>query len=285
MPVARVVPVADPAGARIGRAAVLGRPIAHSLSPVLHRAAYAALGLDWRYEAIDCGVAELPQLLADRADWAGFSCTMPLKRALLDVAARVSERAAAIGSANTLLPGAGGWTAENTDAPGLLTAVRETGARPTSATLLGAGGTAQAALAVLRPLGVDSCAVLVREVGRAGELRSAAERLGVRVDVRTFADADPAWDADLLVSTLPAGAADPFAIRSWRPAQLVVDVVYDPWPTRLAAAAGQRGATVVGGAAMLLHQAALQVELMTGLPAPVSAMRAALDAVLARRPI
>jgi shikimate dehydrogenase len=280
----RVVPVADPAGARIGRAAVLGRPIAHSLSPVLHRAAYAALGLDWRYEAIECGVADLPAVLARRADWAGFSCTMPLKRALLDVAAHVSERAAAIGSANTLLPGPDGWTADNTDAPGLLAALREAGVRPASATLLGAGGTAQAALAALRPLGVDSCAVLVRDIGRTGELQSAAERLGVRVDVRALTDGDPAWDVDLLVSTLPAGAADPFAARPWRPAQVVVDVGYAPWPTRLAAAAGERGATVVGGAAMLLHQAALQVELMTGVPAPLPAMRAALDASRAPRP-
>lgn len=284
MQVARVVPVADPAGARVGRAAVLGRPITHSLSPVLHRAAYAALGLDWSYEAIDCGVAELPQVLAERADWAGFSCTMPLKRALLDVAAHVSERAAAIGSANTLLPGADGWTVDNTDAPGLLAALRETGVRAASATLLGAGGTAQAALAVLRPLGLDTCAVRVRDVARADELRAAAERLDVRVDVRALAEGDAAWDADILVSTLPAGAADPFAARVGRPDQVVVDVVYAPWPTQLAAAARHRGATVVGGAAMLLHQAALQVELMTGRPAPLPAMRAALETALAARP-
>ena len=108
----------------IRRAAVLGRPIEHSLSPVLHRAAYAALGLDWAYEAIDCGVAELATVLADRADWAGFSCTMPLKRAALDLADEVRPLAALVGAANTLLPGAGGgWVADNTDVAGIVAAL------------------------------------------------------------------------------------------------------------------------------------------------------------------
>ncbi|MDT4916857.1 MAG: shikimate dehydrogenase, partial [Pseudonocardiales bacterium] len=101
-----------------GRAGVLGRPVAHSLSPVLHRAAYAALGLAWTYDAIDCGVDDLREVLAERAGWAGFSATMPLKNALLDVAAEVQPRAAAIGAANTLLPGPHGWIADNTDATG-----------------------------------------------------------------------------------------------------------------------------------------------------------------------
>ena len=99
---------------RSSRAAVLGRPIAHSLSPVLHRAAYAELGLDWTYTAIDCGVDELPGVLAERADWAGFSCTMPLKRALLTIADEIRPVARAVRAANTLLPRPdGGWIADD----------------------------------------------------------------------------------------------------------------------------------------------------------------------------
>jgi shikimate dehydrogenase len=112
------------------RCAVLGSPIAHSLSPALHRAAYAELGLDWSYEAIDCGVAELATVLAARRDWAGFSATMPLKHALLSVAAEIRDRAVAIGAANTLLPGARGWIADNTDAAGIGAALAEHDVRP-----------------------------------------------------------------------------------------------------------------------------------------------------------
>src|SRR4051794_29059156 len=144
-------------------AGVLGRPIAHSLSPVLHRAAYAALDLAWTYEAIDCGVAELPAVLAERADWAGFSATMPLKHALLDVAAQVRPAAVAVGAANTLLPGPDGWIADNTDVHGIVAALTEQGVRPSSVCVLGAGGTAQAAVVALNEAGVARCGLLVRD--------------------------------------------------------------------------------------------------------------------------
>src|SRR5262249_35065438 len=131
--------VADPAR----RAAVLGRPIAHSLSPALHTAAYTALGLTWSYEAIECGTEELAGVRAARAGWAGFSCTMPLKRAALEIADEVRPLAAAVGAANTLLPRAGGgWIADNTDVAGIVATVRGAGRLPQSATVLGAGGTA-----------------------------------------------------------------------------------------------------------------------------------------------
>jgi shikimate dehydrogenase len=260
------------------RAGVLGRPVAHSLSPVLHRAAYAQLGLDWTYEAIECGVSELPAVLAERADWAGFSCTMPLKHAILDLATTASPRAEQVGSANTLLPSPDGWTADNTDVDGVLGALAEHDVRPARVTLLGAGGTAQAVLAALTELGPGACTVLVRDRSRAAALLASAERLGLTVSLGDLAADAPALDADLVVSTLPAGVADPLARRAWRPQQTVLDVVYAGWPTGLAYAAASGGATVVSGAAMLLHQAARQVELMTGRPAPVAAMRTALRA-------
>jgi shikimate dehydrogenase len=261
------------------RAGVLGRPITHSLSPVLHRAAYAELGLDWTYEAIDCGVDGLPAVLADRADWAGFSATMPLKHALLDVAAEVRPIAAAIGAANTLLPGSGGWIADNTDVAGIVAALAEHAVAPRSVTILGAGGTAQAMLGALLALGVDECTVLVRDRSRAAALLATADRLGITV---TLADLDVGAEslaAGLVVSTLPPGAADPFADRPWSAStQAVLDVVYVPWPTPLATAAAAAGAKVVSGALLLLHQAAVQVSLMTGEEAPIEVMRTALEA-------
>jgi shikimate dehydrogenase len=257
---------------------VLGRPIAHSLSPVLHRAAYAALRLDWTYEAVDCGVAELPDVLAARREWAGFSATMPLKHALLDVASEVRPVAAAVGAANTLLPRPDGWVADNTDVAGIVAALAEHGVAPESVTVLGAGGTAQAVLAALREFSVAQCTALVRDPSRTGALLATGERVGVRVSIGELDVASPALSADLVVSGLPPGAADPLAVRAWTAEQALLDVVYVPWPTRLATAASGAGATVVSGASMLLHQAAAQVELMTGRPAPVDAMRAALAA-------
>jgi shikimate dehydrogenase len=261
---------------------VLGRPIAHSLSPVLHRSAYAALGLAWTYEAIDCGVDELPDVLAARTDWSGFSATMPLKHALLEVAATIQPLAAAVGSANTLLPGPDGWVADNTDVAGIVAALAEYAVAPTSVTILGAGGTAQAMLAALLALGVENCDVLVRDRSRAAALLRTAERLGIGVKVSDLDVESGALAADLVVSTLPSGAADPLAARDWRPAQAVLDVVYAPWPTPLGAAAAYAGAKVVSGALMLLHQAAVQVALMTGEDAPVDDMRAALHAAAPR---
>ncbi|WP_460603607.1 shikimate dehydrogenase [Jatrophihabitans fulvus] len=255
------------------RAAVLGRPIAHSLSPLLHRRAYRELGLDWTYEALECGEDELPGLLDARRDWAGFSCTMPLKHAALALASEVRSSAAAADAANTLLPdGRGGWIADNTDVDGVLGALAAVDVRPASVTVLGAGGTAQAVVVALGRLGLGEAAVLVRDTGRAAALRVTAERAGVTLDVRTFG-ADGPLASDLVVSTLPPGAADAVAGHAWRPGQAVLDAVYAGWPTRLAAAADAAGATVIGGASLLLHQAVRQVELMTGRPGPLAAMR------------
>jgi shikimate dehydrogenase len=258
---------------------VLGRPIAHSLSPLLHRAAYSALGIDWTYEAIDCGADELAAVLADRCDWAGFSCTMPLKRAAVALADDVHPAAAAVGAANTLLPRpGGGWIAENTDVSGIVATLLEASLAPATATVLGAGGTAQAALAAFAQLGIAGCTLLVRDVERTADVRASADRLSITLDIAGLSPDADALRADLVVSTLPPSAADSLAGVRWRADQAVLDVVYDPWPTQLAVSAMSAGATVLSGALMLLHQAAGQVELMTGQPAPVDAMRAALRA-------
>ncbi|HEX5494144.1 MAG TPA: shikimate dehydrogenase [Mycobacteriales bacterium] len=289
-----------------GRAAVLGQPVAHSLSPVLHRAAYRELGLSgWRYDAVECGVDDLPGFVAGLGpEWAGMSLTMPLKRVACTVADEASPLVAEVGAANTLVRCGGRWRVENTDVGGIVDALREAGVTgpsgwsgPTGAVLLGAGGTAQAALAALRELGERHPTVLVRDPSSTGELRAAADRLGV-APVVVAGLADPVvYRAPLVISTVPRGAADVIADRAadrvdnpaadrvadragWarldRPG-VVFDVVYDPWPTPLARSAGRAGRRVVGGLDLLLHQAVRQVRLMTGhTDVPVAAMRAAL---------
>jgi shikimate dehydrogenase len=261
---------------------VLGHPIAHSLSPVLHAAAYAALGLTgWQYEVIDCDTPELAALLATHQPplWAGFSATMPLKRALLEVADEVDPLARAVGSANTLLPRNGGWYAATTDVAGIAAALNECAVRPATVTVLGAGGTAQAALAAVAGVGITECTALVRDQARSVLLQASADRLGVALTVDRLDPRAPALGADLVISTLPANAADALADRDWRTGQAVLDAVYDPWPTALATAATSAGVTVVSGTLVLLHQAGEQVRLMTGCAtAPIEAMRVALRA-------
>jgi shikimate dehydrogenase len=271
------------------KAAVLGSPIAHSLSPVLHRAAYAALGLDgWTYTAIECDEAGLPGLIArcDRG-WAGLSLTMPLKRAVLPLLDRTEPLATQVGGANTVVFTGGARHGYNTDAPGMVAALAEAGVTaPASATILGAGATACAALAALRDTGLTTAVAQVRDQARAGGLLATAGRLGMTVELRPFGSA--VRSGDLLISTVPAGAADLFyaerAVVAPPAPAAVLDVVYHPWPTPLALAAARSGAIVVSGFDLLLHQAACQVELMTGLqPAPLEPMRAAGQAELTRR--
>jgi shikimate dehydrogenase len=278
---------ADP----VRRAAVLGSPVAHSLSPALHGAAYAALGLtSWRYEAIDCDEAGLPGFV-DRLgpEWAGLSLTMPLKRTALRIADEVSPRAAAVGAANTLiLGGAAGdrrhRRVDNTDVLGIAAALREAGLdRVGHAIVLGAGGTAQATLAALAELGESEPDVLVRDPARTSDLRAAADRLGIRPTVHGGLPGVVLPEADLIVSTVPAGAADSVRPSWWGPGTVVLDVVYSPWPTPLASAAVEAGCRAVSGLAVLLHQAVAQVELMTGRPGPVQAMRSGLEAAVRAR--
>jgi shikimate dehydrogenase len=269
------------------RAAVLGSPIRHSLSPTLHRAAYTALGLTgWRYDAVECDEVALPAFVERLgSEWAGLSLTMPLKRVALTVADEVSAMARAVGAANTLLLGQRGEPrrAENTDVAGILAALREAGVdRVSAAVILGAGGTAQAALAALRELGEIRPTVLVRDPARTTDLRAAADRLGVAPVISGGLLDGAIPDADVVISTLPPGAADALSRQQWVSRPVVLDVVYAPWPTALAASAITAGCRTASGLAVLLHQAVAQCELMTGRRAPTAQMRAALDTAVAR---
>jgi len=211
---------------------------------------------------------------------------MPLKRAVLPLLDRTEPLAIEVGGANTVVFAGHERHGYNTDVPGLAAALAEAGVTaPAGATILGAGATACAALGALRALGLPAAVVHVRDQARAGDLLAAARRLGLAVELRPFGA--PVRDGDLLISTVPAGAADFYAERAVDPRarpSAVLDVVYDPWPTPLAIAAARSGVTVVSGFDLLLHQAARQVELMTGIkPAPLEAMRTAGLSELARR--
>ena len=268
------------------RAAVLGSPISHSLSPTLHRAAYRALGLStWRYGAHNVHEEALCGFVGGLgAEWAGLSLTRPLKEAAFEVADEVSDLARDVGAINTLVRRAdGGWIGDNTDVYGVSQALREAGcARVTSSLVLGSGATARSVVAALAMLGCQKVTFAVRSTARS-ETVEQARRAGLQVQVVGLDQlADRIAEAPLVVSTLPADAlpagtptAQLLPEGSLLQDHVVLDVVYAGWPTPLARAFEEAGASVVSGFEMLVHQAAEQVRLMTGMLPPVATMRAA----------
>jgi shikimate dehydrogenase len=270
------------------RCAVLGDPVEHSLSPVLHRAAYAALGLDWTYDAVQVRAGGLAAYVAGLTEeWRGLSLTMPLKREVVPLLTSHDEWTRISGVANTLLLDAdGGRHGLNTDVPGAEAALGgATDARSRSALVLGGGATATSVLLALAERGLERATVVVRDPGRAADTVTAVARhpRPPEVTVASFDGLAPTA-ADIVVSTVPAAAQTEVVLHAVREVPVVFDVVYDPWPTRLVAAARADGRTVVTGFDLLLWQAVDQVRAMTGrFDVPVEAMRAAGEAVLAER--
>jgi shikimate dehydrogenase len=268
----------------MARCAVLGSPIAHSLSPALHRAAYAELGLNWTYEAIEVdegGLAGFLEGLGD--DWRGLSLTMPLKRIAMDVVERCSDVATAVGSVNTILlgPDEGRGFGDNTDVPGALAALRERGLDDVrTARIIGGGATATSIAYALSSVGVTDLEIVVRDPSRADVAARVARDAGVGVTVLAF-DHPFLQKVDLLVSTVPAGAVDARAAELVATSRAVFDVAYDPWPTSVVTAAERTGIGIVTGIDLLVHQAALQVELMTGSGIDPDVLRAAARTALA----
>jgi len=278
------------------RAAVLGHPVAHSLSPVLHGAAYAELGLDgWTYDAVDVTSEQLEGFVGGLdASWAGLSLTMPLKQTILPMLDHVEPLAELAGAVNTVLVqrGARGsiaLTGANTDVHGIVAALREgvsDGGLPAHprAVVLGSGATAASTLAALGELGCPRAVVYARSLARVGPLMRAAHQMGLEPEFRVLDERTAAVcaQADLVVSTVPAHGADHVADALAGRAVVghLLDVVYDPRPTALMTAWRAAGGVAVGGERMLLHQAAEQVRLMTGQVAPLAAMDAALTAAL-----
>lgn len=261
---------------------MVGKPVAHSLSPVLHGAAYGALGLNWTYTRLEASESELPELVAGLDDeWVGLSVTMPGKRVALELAAAATARATAVRAANTLVRTPGGWSADCTDVDGVTGALRAVGYEPGQAgAVLGAGGTACAALAGLAELGVSSATVVVRDETRAADAVTCGKALGLTVTVSPWASTDfaeLASSASVLVNTTPPDAVSEL-VPALSLAPCVLDVIYHPWPTPLATAVADQGGVLATGLDMLLHQAFGQVEQFTGQPAPREAMRDALRA-------
>ena len=305
------------------RAAVIGRPVSHSLSPVLHRAAYAGLGLeDWSYERRETDTESLPGLLAELAApvqagpaWAGLSVTMPLKQVLLAHLDVIDPLAEAVGAVNTVVAqrsGAGDalLTGFNTDVAGIVGALREAARTQTpgssdahlrieQAVVLGSGATACSALAALGELRAGRITVVARRHAGPGRALSAAHRMGLDIETLTWKPSDSASNteaarrlaaADVVISTLPAHAADPLAAplrraldqaEGTRPGAVLLDVVYAPWPTAVAGAWAHAGGALAPGWLMLLHQAVPQVQLMTGQQPDIDLMRTALLAAVA----
>ncbi|MDT0445632.1 shikimate dehydrogenase [Streptomyces johnsoniae] len=259
------------------RLALLGSPVDGALSPVLHRAAYAAMGLPWTYHAIECQPQDLPRFLgALDGSWRGFSLTMPLKRTVVPLLDEASETVMRIGVANTVVvTPSGRLLGENTDLHGMMQALREADmTTATTVTVLGAGATACTALAAGRELGCDHVVVIARDTGRASSLLGpTAERIGINISIKPWTAAVHHLAVDLVVSALPPHATDALAALWPRGTGTLMDVVYRPWPSRFAHAAQEAGRSIVGGLPMLVHQAARQVIVQTGLsPAPVIEM-------------
>ena len=299
------------------RAAVIGKPIAHSLSPILHRAAYGGLGLaHWRYERLEVESSELARLLAELSApavkapvWAGVSVTMPHKQAIVAMLDVVDPLAMTVGAVNTVVAqrdhaGPALLAGFNTDVAGVVGALRDAGEeRPgppitgdATAVVLGSGATACSALAALAELGVERIVVAARSHGGPGRALSAAHRMGLDIETLFWRPGGEDSDievaramagADVVVSTLPARTADPLARALKRVGGLraggarLLDVVYSPWPTALAGQWRALSGRTVPGWLMLLHQAVPQVRLMTGREPDLDLMRSALEAELA----
>ncbi len=261
------------------RCGLIGSPVAASLSPALHRAAYRSLGLPWDYTTHDVVADALPGFLASLGpQWRGLSVTMPLKRAVAARCGWLDAPAAAVEAVNTVVFEPDGTrSGYNTDITGLVRSLRDNGVdNLESAVLVGAGATAASALAAAHDLGVEVVAVLARLPERAASLKDLGRRLGVEVRVGSLDTLGSTPPGDVVISTVPAPAQQQYAVALAGLAPVIFDVVYAPWRTPLLRAAEVAGRKTIHGFELLLHQAGRQVELMTGAPAaPLEEMRAA----------
>jgi shikimate dehydrogenase len=264
----------------IKRAAVLGHPIGHSLSPDLHSAAYRALGLSHEYSGIDVTEAGLADFINSCDDsWLGLSLTMPLKRTILPLLDAVDPVAEQIGAANTVIFSAGERLGFNTDVAGIQTTLREIDIHeyPGDVAIIGAGATAAAVLSALVELHPSRVRIAARRVEAVLDAVELASQLGLNAEATLWQDSPDLLRSELVVSTLPGDAASFLAPAVPPNPGVLLDVTYNPWPTTLAKYWQKAGGAVAPGFRMLLWQAAVQVELMTGFQAPVTAMWEALQ--------
>ncbi len=265
------------------KAAVLGSPVSHSLSPILHNAAYAALGMNNSYEAIETSQSELGSFLAGvDGDWLGVSLTMPLKEVAFDFADTCDDLSKVTGAINTLVfhDGIKGF---NTDVLGIVDALTEADLDQVSnAVIFGSGATARSSLVALQSMGAHRVHCVARNEVDIERLAAIASDYGVEFEATDVNGCN--WmTAQVVINTTPVGVLDNHAREVISPKGLLLDVVYNPWPTQLAASWAVNGGVIVSGLSMLLHQAGHQVTLMTGEQAPVAQMREALNVELLAR--
>ena len=258
----------------VHRAAVLGHPIEHSLSPALHRAAYEELGLSWTYEAVDVtadGVVDF--VSACGREWAGLSLTMPLKEAVLPVLDTRTPVVELTQAANTVVFANGTKSGHNTDVSGIVAALHERHVVSIdSATILGSGATARSAMVALHELGSRECAVVARDGESSQRMQDLGALLGLVVEIVPWSQGSAVLDRPAVMNTAPAEIAGQLAPP--QEAGFLFDAIYHPWPTLLASNwAGE----VLSGLDLLVHQALGQVELMTGATVPIAVLRAALN--------
>lgn len=267
---------------------VVGDPIAHSLSPAIHLAAYRELGLNWDFRRQRVRSGTLKGFLA-AADpqLRGLAVTMPLKPEALQAATFADGLAKVTGAVNTLVPAAGGdWTGFNTDVRGIVEAFRHDG--PTnppsgaSAVIFGSGSTAASALAAFTELGMKELTVVSRTTAQTGAAFQAAQRMGLSARAVAWQQVEAVnrtlSSAGLVMSTVPAPAQDalPLSQLQITPHTVFLDAAYAPWPTPLASWAQRCGAQVIPGWEMLLHQGVAQVKLFTGQEIDAAVLRPAL---------
>ncbi len=266
----------------VTRCGVIGHPVEHSLSPAIHRAAYAALGLDWAYDRHDVAPGGVRAFIAGLdASWRGISATMPHKEDLI-AEGTPDEVVGLTGAANTWVRTADGPIVRNTDVPGFGIACRAHGVEEIgSAVLVGNGATARSSLVALAKLGARTVTVLARTPGRAADLVTLGAGLGVAVPVVGLGGEVVA--ADVVVSTVPVAGSAPVAEALAAAVPVVFDAVYDPWPTPLAEAGAASGRLVLNGLDLLAGQAVDQVRWMTGETVTFELLRGAASEALAAR--
>lgn len=267
---------------------IMGWPVAHSLSPAIHNAAFRALELDWIYIPLPVEPAGVPSALEGiRAlGFAGANVTMPHKAAAAAGMDASSEDAQRLGAVNTIVVEGSSLLGHNTDAPGFDRFLRrDAGFDPAgrSALLFGAGGAARACALALARAGASSITVAAREPARVDGVRAAVDGFPIQVHAVAFAGATGV-DADLIVNATPVGREEEsLPLPQIHPGMVVVDLLYQPAVTPLTTAARAGGAATFGGIGLLLHQAALSFELWTGRQPPLDVMSAAASAGLIQR--
>lgn len=239
-----------------GKAAILGNPVDHSLSPTLHKAAYELLKIDWEYERFNLESSSFPIFINEHSDFSGFSVTMPLKDAAFSFAARHDDYSLLTKACNTLVKEADGtWSGFNTDVAGFIAILSPVVENVGKVCVIGSGATARSAIAALSHLGYRKIGIAARRSEAIDELAKYFPEISFKLENMSQPD------AELLISTVPAGASD--FVQLSASTKIFFDVIYAPWPTKLAWAALSQGLQVFSGLHLLAAQAVEQVMLMT----------------------